>query len=348
MLRYFRSSFIFTLLGLPLCAYVGYYYNPTPAAAIQAFFIATVLAVLEVSLSFDNAIVNAVVLKEMTPKWRHRFLTWGMLIAVFGMRLVFPLLIVTFAAGLNPWDALVLAASEPNRYSEIMLSAHANVAAFGGCFLMMVALKYFYDENKELHWIVWIERITAELGKVEAIEIAITLGFLAVLSRWAPPEGQASFLISGMAGIVVYVVVDGISGYLERFGASSADMHRASAGLFLYLEVLDASFSFDGVVGAFAITNNLFIIMIGLSIGAFFVRSLTILFVEKETLDHFTYLEHGAFYAIGALAILMLCDPVVHIPEWITGLIGAVFIAAAFWSSLRVRKMKSSAAMPAK
>ncbi|MBX3040132.1 MAG: DUF475 domain-containing protein [Bdellovibrionaceae bacterium] len=334
MLKYFSGSFIATLIGLPACAWIGWYYNPTPAAAIQAFIIATILAILEVSLSFDNAIVNASVLRRMTPLWRHRFLTWGMLIAVFGMRLVFPLVIVTVVAGIGPWSALVLAAMDPGEYSRIMMSSHMQVSAFGGSFLLMVALKYFYDENKEEHWLSWIEKPAARLGKVEAIEIGMALFILIGLSRLVSDAERGMFLTSALTGIVTYVVVDGISSFLEDMGGASVDLNRASAGLFLYLEVLDASFSFDGVVGAFAITNNLFIIMIGLSIGAFFVRSLTILFVEKETLQKFTYLEHGAFYAIGALATLMLLNPLLHVPEWVTGLIGAAFIIAAFISSL--------------
>lgn len=336
MLKHFGGSIVSLVVGLPLCALLGWYYGGTTAAALQALFIGFILAVLEVSLSFDNAIVNAVVLERMTPQWRHRFLTWGMLIAVFGMRLVFPLVIVTVAAGIGPWDALVLAATRPDEYAKLMLSAHVDIAAFGGMFLMMVALKYFYDANKEHHWIPVFERPLAFLGKIEAIEMAIALGFLAVMTRVVPEEIRLSFLLSGLSGVIVYVIVDGISSTLENMGvADKKDLGKASAGLFLYLEVLDASFSFDGVVGAFAITNNLFIIMVGLSIGAFFVRSLTILFVEQKTLKQFEYLEHGAFYAIGALALFMLFDPLFHIPEWMTGFIGALFIGAAFISSLR-------------
>jgi hypothetical protein len=347
MFKYFTGSILSTVIGLPLCAAIGYYYNPTPTAALQALFIGAVLAVLEVSLSFDNAIVNAMVLKKMTPTWRHRFLTWGMIIAVFGMRLVFPLAIVTFVAGLNPWQALVFAATAPDKYAEIMHSAHGDVAAFGGCFLLMVALKYFYDEAKEEHWIQWLEQPLSYMGRVQAIEMALTLIFLIILHRYMPEATRLSFLVSGLAGVITYVVVDGISSFLEKMGGGAGpDLHKASAGMFLYLEVLDASFSFDGVVGAFAITNNLFIIMIGLSIGAFFVRSLTIMFVEKETLSQFIYLEHGAFYAIGALAVLMLLNPMFHIPEWITGLIGAVFIAASLYSSIKGRHRTSGSGRP--
>lgn len=336
MLKYFTGSFIATVIGLILSAGIGFYYSGTTTGALEALFIAAVLAVLEVSLSFDNAIVNAVVLKEMTPLWRQRFLTWGMLIAVFGMRLIFPLAIVAVVGKINPWDALVLAAFKPDQYAALMTSAHLAVAAFGGTFLLMVTLRYFYDETKDTHWIAIFERPLAALGKVDAIEIGLTLLTLVILSHFVDTEAeQLTFLLAGMGGLITYVVVDGIGGLLELSQENMKDLHKASAGMFIYLEVLDASFSFDGVVGAFAITHNLFIIMIGLSIGAFFVRSLTIMFVEKETLTKFLYLEHGAFYAIGCLAMIMLMDPFLHIPEWVTGLLGAFVILIAFYWSVR-------------
>ena len=104
--------------------------------------------------------------------------------------------------------------------------------------------------------------------------------------------------------------------------------------------MLDASFSFDGVIGAFAITKDIVIIMIGLGIGAMFVRSMTVFLVRKQTLDSYVYLEHGAHYAIGILAVIMLASMKYHIPEIVTGFVGVVFIAAALWSSLRYRRIK--------
>lgn len=334
-MKYFKSSFIFTILGLIASYFIGHYYGGTTAKALEALFIAVVLAVLEVSLSFDNAIVNASVLKNMTPVWRKRFLTWGMIIAVFGMRLVFPLLIVTVVAKIDPWSALVMAALRPDDYAKLMISAHLEVAAFGGTFLLMVALSYFYDAKKVEHWISWLEKPASILGKVEAVEMGVCVLILLAISRFLPEGQNYSFLIAGLAGLITYVVVDGIGAFMEASEDTMKDVHRASAAMFIYLEVLDASFSFDGVVGAFAITHNLFIIMIGLSIGAFFVRSLTIMFVEKEALAKFAYLEHGAFYAIGVLAAIMLTDPFLHLPEWITGLIGAVIVLMAFLWSLK-------------
>lgn len=336
-LKYFTSSLWVTLGGLLLGGFVGHYYTGTTAGIFSTVFIVLVLGVLEVSLSFDNAVVNATILKDMSPLWRHRFLTWGMLIAVFGMRLVFPLAIVGIVAKINPWDALVLAALKPDQYAEIMKSVHVPVAAFGGSFLLMVALKYFFDAQKEVHWIRAIESPLSKLGRMEMIELAVAMLAIYVISRFLPADTAMDFLVSGLFGLITFIVVDGISALLENSSESSGvtDIHRASAGMFLYLEVLDASFSFDGVVGAFAITNNLFVIAIGLGIGAMFVRSLTILLVDKGTLTEYRYLEHGAFYAIGALAAIMFLNTFQHIPEVVTGLIGAGFIALSFWSSVR-------------
>lgn len=336
MANYFKGSFIATVFGLLISAGIGFYYTGTLVGAFEALLIATILAILEISLSFDNAIVNAVVLKEMTPEWRHRFLTWGMLIAVFGMRLIFPLAIVSVVAEINPFNALALAALHPDQYAKLMTSAHLAVSAFGGAFLLLVALGYFYDEAKDVHWIAAIERPLAKLGKVHGIQVAIALVIMMLLaSLLEVTTEKLTFLTAAMSGLIAFVVVDGISGWLELSQETHKDIQKASAGLFLYLEVLDASFSFDGVVGAFAITHNLFIIMLGLSIGAFYVRSLTIMFVEKDTLAKFLYLEHGAFYAIGCLAMIMLLAPFFHIPEWVTGLIGAVVILLSFYWSVK-------------
>jgi hypothetical protein len=343
-LRYFYGSFFVTVIGLLIGFGVGYIYSGTLAGAFSALFLTFVLAILEVSLSFDNAVVNASVLKDMTPQWRHRFITWGIAIAVFGMRIVFPLAIVSIIAGINPWEAVVLAATRPHDYAKIMLSSHVALAGFGGSFLLMVALRYFFDQEKQTHWFVGFERFLVGVGKIQAIEIAICLLLFYLLSRWMPsPEEQVTLLVSGIFGLVTFVLVDGISAFLKLPEAGQRNVEKASAAMFLYLEILDASFSFDGVIGAFALTNNLFIIAAGLGIGAMFVRSMTILLVEKETLNQFQYLEHGAFYAIGALAAMMLLDLFVHVPEVVTGLIGAVFILLSIYASIRHdRKLKGS------
>lgn len=128
---------------------------------------------LEISLSFDNAVVNATVLTEMEPIWRRRFLTWGIAIAVFGMRIVFPVLIVALVAWIGPLEALVLAATDPGEYSRHLASAEVEVSAFGGAFLAMVAMKHFFDVEKDQHWIAVIERPLSRLGRIEAVEIGV-------------------------------------------------------------------------------------------------------------------------------------------------------------------------------
>jgi hypothetical protein len=334
-LGYFKNSFLVTAAGLVLGALVGWRIHETVAGVLQTLFIVAVLGVLEVSLSFDNAVVNATVLRDMTPKWRHRFLTWGIAIAVFGMRLVFPLVVVSIVARIGPLEALRLATFQPDEYARILSSAHAQLGAFGGAFLGMVCLKYFFDSDKEVHWIAIVERRLVQLGTIEAIELALVLVTIIVFSRMVPPQESYGFLVAGVFGLVTFIVVEGIGSAMEVGPDKMHDVHRASAANFLYLEVLDASFSFDGVIGAFALTNNLFIISIGLGVGAMFVRSLTIMLVEKQTLDSYRYLEHGAFWAIGALAAFMLVGTVRHVPEAITGLCGAVLIGLSMWSSLR-------------
>jgi hypothetical protein len=339
MLKYFKGSLLLSLMGGVCAFWIGQYYSGTMAGGFSALFLATVLSVLEISLSFDNAVVNAIVLKKMTPLWQHRFLTWGIAIAVFGMRLVFPLLLVGVMAGINPIDALVMAATKPDEYAKIMLSAHVSIAAYGGAFLMLVALKYFFEEEKDVHWVSIIEKPISKLGRMDAVEIAITLAIIYGFSLYQAEHEKMSFLVSGIWGVVTYVAVDGIGAFLQSPDETQElDLNKASMGMFLYLEVLDASFSFDGVVGAFAVTNNLFIIMIGLGVGAMFVRSLTIMLVDKGTLAEYRYLEHGAFYAIGSLAVIMFWGTVHHIPEVITGLIGAILIGMSLWSSILYNK----------
>jgi hypothetical protein len=342
-MHYFRNSFLVTAAGLGLGAFLGWEATGNVTGALATTFIVAVLAILEISLSFDNAVVNATVLKEMDPVWRQRFLTWGIAIAVFGMRIVFPLVIVAIIARVDPVSALVMAATNPDHYSRVLTSAHVSVSAFGGAFLAMVGLKHFFNHEKNVHWIATIERPLTRLGRIEAVEIGLVLLLLYAVSSWLPEHEKVEFLVAGLFGLVTYIAVDGISAVLGAEVAVTGEATRSGAAAFLYLEVLDASFSFDGVIGAFALSNNLFIIAIGLGIGAMFVRSLTIMLVEQETLASYRYLEHGAFYAIIALAVIMFLKTAMHVPEVVTGLIGAGFIVAAFVDSIRYNRRRRGA-----
>lgn len=334
MLTYFRSSILFTLACLGVGAWLGYASTGTLVGTLGVLWIIAVLGVLETSLSFDNAVVNATVLEDMAPVWRTRFLTWGILIAVFGMRIVFPLVIVAIAAKLDPVSALTLAINQPGEYERIMTEAHIGVAGFGGAFLAMVGLTFFLGEDKDSHWIGFLERPCASLSGVAAAPLALSLLGLLGVAQLLPADEVITFLTAGIFGLLAYVAVDSVGDLIGGGDDAAAKVARAGIGGFLYLELLDASFSFDGVIGAFALSNNLIIIALGLGIGAMFVRSMTVMLVEKGTLAEYRFLEHGAFYAIVALATIMLLSARYEIPETITGLIGAGFIGIAFISSI--------------
>lgn len=338
MFRYLKGSILFAAVCLAAALGFGWYQGHTVGGALAALWSVTILAVLEVSLSFDNAVVNATVLQNMDQIWRGRFLTWGMVIAVYGMFILFPLLIVALAAHIGPIEAFHLSLSAPRRYEELISSAHVPIAGFGGAFLLMVGLKFFFDEDKDVHWIAAVERWLTRFSALPSIELACILILVWVISLQLPLAEAHSFVTSALIGIVSYIAVDALGVALEaredRLKAAGAIV-RSGLGGFIYLNVLDASFSFDGVIGAFAISNNMIIIALGLSIGAMFVRAFTVMLVEKGTLSEFRFLEHGAFWAIVALGSIMLFSAIVELPQAVTGLIGAISIGASIVWSIR-------------
>ncbi|MFL6710002.1 MAG: DUF475 domain-containing protein [Massilia sp.] len=348
-MQHFRISIVVTVVLLALAGWWGYAHNGA-AGLLQALWIAAVLGVLEVSLSFDNAVVNATVLRNWNAFWRKLFLTVGIVVAVFGMRLLFPLVIVAVATGLGLLDVWHMAINTPDEYARNLVSHHAEVSAFGGAFLMLVFLNFLFDEEKELHWLGWLEKKVGEYG-TEGLAVLLTMGAVFAGMTLVPEARKLAVLTAGIVGVLVYVGVDWISSLLEEDESDDPAVGKlisqGSIGGFIYLEVLDASFSFDGVIGAFAITNDVVIIMLGLAIGAMFVRSLTVYLVYKGTLDEFVYLEHGAHYAIGILGVIMFASIGYEIPEWFTGLSGVAFIAVSLWSSIRYRRCQQAAALTA-
>lgn len=360
VLKTFGWSFAVTALGLVAAVFYGGW---------AAFGLVAILSVLEVSLSFDNAVVNAGVLKKMSEFWQKIFLTIGILIAVFGMRLVFPVVIVSITAGLGPIEAIDLALNDHAKYEELVTDAHPAIASFGGIFLLMIFLDFIF-EDRDIKWLAWLERPLAKLGKIDMLSACIALIVLLVTSMTfavhahqyggTHADKSSTVLLAGIAGLITYMIVGGLSGYFEdKLEEEEEREHEAEeeakkAGkpvsaaklvgkaaffMFMYLEVLDASFSFDGVIGAFAISNDPVVIALGLGIGAMYVRSLTVYLVRQGTLDEYVYLEHGAHYAIGALAVILLITIQYEIPEVVTGLIGVALIAWSFWSSLRRNKV---------
>lgn len=368
VLKTFGWSFAVTALGLVAAVFYGGW---------TAFGIVAILSILEISLSFDNAVVNAGILKKMNAFWQKIFLTVGVLIAVFGMRLVFPVVIVAITAKIGPIDAVNLALTDKDQYQQLVTDAHPAIAAFGGMFLLMIFLDFIF-EDRDIKWLAWLERPLAKLGKIDMLSACVALIVLLITSMTFATHAHQhggthvdkaqTVLIAGIAGLITYMIVGGLSGYFEnkleeeeeaeheaeeeakRSGkevSAVALAGKAAFFMFLYLEVLDASFSFDGVIGAFAITNDIVLMALGLGIGAMYVRSLTVYLVRQGTLDDYVYLEHGAHYAIGALAVILMVTIQYEIHEVITGLIGVVLIGWSFWSSVRRNKRLELEGSPA-
>jgi hypothetical protein len=297
------------------------------------------LAVLEVGLSFDNAVVNALVLKTMSKKWQDRFLLWGILIAVFGMRLVIPVIIVAVFGGLWPWDAFALAFTDGQHYGEILHNAHWEISGFGGMFLTMVVITFLL-EKQDVTWVTWLERRLQQLGQLKSFATLVGLGLTFVVPLLAPADHRFSTLLAMVGGLVTYLAVDMIGDRMESDDDKMVleGAVKSGAATFIYLEVLDASFSFDGVIGAFALSTNVLIIMAGLGIGAFFVRSLTVYLVRGGKLDELPHLGHAAHYAIGVLAAIMFISMAHEVPEIITGLAGAVLLIIGIVTSVRYNR----------
>lgn len=299
---------------------------------LAGLFTVALLAVLETTLSFDNAVVNAKVLERMEEKWQRRFLQWGIPVAVFGTRFVLPILIVAAAAALSPLSVLHLAFYEPLEYAHYLEGAHAAIASFGAAFLFLVSLKYFFNDRKTVHWIVRIEKHLSRWGGIEAIEVALTLAILLGCAL-ALPAKAATILTAGLMGVILFIVIEGVAQAFEM--QAGENLAKSSIALFVYLNILDAAFSLDGVIGAFAITSNILMIIAGLGIGALYVRSATVYLVRQRSLHNLPYLEHGAHWAIFGLALAMLGSLFFHVPEPFTGFIGLGFIVFAYLSSRR-------------
>lgn len=337
-MKHFSLSIFISIFAFFAISYFGY----TRGGFEDAFnmlWLTIILVFMEVSLSFDNAVVNASILKHWNDFWKKAFLTIGILVAVFGMRLLFPLIIVSTTTDLNLFEAFTLALKNPDLYSKELISHHIEISAFGSMFLLLVFLNFLFDEKREIYWMGRFEQKLSKFGKTKAIAYFVCVTVLILSLSFLQSEKQYIFLLSGIWGILVYLSIHVLCNYLENRGRKIKHiLQTGSIGGFIYLEVLDASFSFDGVIGSFAITKDIIVIMTGLGIGALFVRSLTIYLVEKQTLDKYIFLEHGAHYAIGILAIIMLLNTKYHIPESLTGLVGISFILISLWSSINHNK----------
>lgn len=330
--RSFWGSILLTVLGV----LAVYYYMGWSAALVAIFLIA-----IEITFSFDNAIINAKVLSTMSRFWQQMFMTVGILIAVFGMRVVFPIVVVMMGAGLSWTEVLSLAVNQPDEYSRVLHDAYPSIAAFGGMFLLMLCLFFFLDPKRKIFWIKSLERPLAKIGSwwlPPVISSAVLLAIVLMPFN----QHQIDVLLAGALGIGVYWLIHGLSLLFSPPSAAKNVVKTGMAGFigFMYLELLDASFSLDSVIGAFAITKNVVLIALGLGIGAIWVRSLTVFMVRKHTLQSFRFLEHGAHYTIGILSLVLLIGVFYELPEVIAGGTGIVIITISIISSRLYEKSK--------
>jgi len=325
-LRIFAPSLAISIVGLVGVAL---------GMGVTAAAVALVLIAVEIAFSFDNAVLNAKILHKMSPLWQRLFLTVGAVIAIFGMRIVFPIVVVSITAHLGWHEVMRLALHEPDQYAAKLESAHVAISSFGGAFLLVLALDFFVDSTQQVMWLTRIERSLQKLARHWAPPL---IAVAAVIATALIPANhhKRETLIAGILGIVVYSLLHGLTEILGRV-QRRAKMATYTGGVallsFLYLEILDASFSFDGVLGAFAITNKVVLIAVGLGIGAFWVRSLTVFMVHRGTLANYRYIEHGAHYTILVLAVLLLVSIFFDVPEVITGLAGLGIIISSIVAS---------------
>lgn len=329
-LRIFGISIILTLIT---GAFVVY------QLGLPMLWLFVVLAIMEVTFSFDNAVVNSKILGKMSPLWQKLFLTLGIFIAVFLVRFALPIWIVQLATGLSFPDVLNLAFNDPDKYGEEVHNAAPVIDAFGGTFLLMLGISYFLDHDKIVHWLRPIERAMAWAGQLRFVKLIIMTVIAIILYLTVDKDLQTTVLISSVLGIALHVGLETASKVFDKSMEKKSHIKHqvgwAAFASFMYLEVLDASFSFDGVIGAFAITNSIILIVAGLGVGAFWVRSLTVYLLRAGTLAKYRYLEHGAHWAILALGVLMLIKLYhIELPEYVTGSLGLVFIVTAVVTSI--------------
>ena len=330
-LRIFAFSSILTIaLGVIVGLYGG---------AVDIWLYA-ILVLLEVTFSFDNAVINSKILARMSRVWQTIFLTVGIIIAVFIVRFSLPVALVMVATNIEFNEVVTMALNDPDQYSIALHEAAPVINAFGGSFLLMLGISYFIDRKKDIHWLGLIEKRLAMAGKYENFKALAMLSLALILYATVGPEQRIVVLVAALIGITLHMLLEVMGAFFAHHQSNARTLTGLAAFMsFLYLEVLDSSFSLDGVIGAFAITSDVLLIIAGLGVGAFWVRSLTVFLVRNKTLDHYRYLEHGAHWAILALGMVMVLK-LYHIepPEWIIGSLGLIFISTAVVSSILERR----------
>jgi hypothetical protein len=296
----------------------------------SALFIVLGLALFESITSIDNAIINAEVLRGMQPRARRWFLTWGIFIAVFVVRGVLPWLIVwVMTPGLGPWDALTASLTGDPAALEAIEKSSPVLLMGGGVFFIFLFCHWIFLEPKKIG--LPVERFISRQGAwfYAVVSIALTL------IVWFSLKDSPMLAFGAVMGSSAFFITHGFKRYAEEQEARllSGEGHLSDVGKILYLEVIDLTFSIDGVVGAFAFTLSVPLILLGNGIGAVVVRQLTVYGVER--IKKYVYLKNGAMYSVFVLGCVMLAHGFGrHVPEWVTPLATFLIVGFFFFKSI--------------
>lgn len=287
------------------------------------------LVVFETVSSVDNAIVNAHVLKSMSPRWRKIFLAWGIFFAVFVVRGVFPLLIVWLSApeiGLN--GAFQMFFRSDPRAAELLEMRKGLILVAAGMFLVLLYLHWLFLEEKTPFFVPdkWIK---PNLGIWFFACAALLLVGVLYVSRSNP-----LLMLSAAVGNAMFFILYGFREQAQKQEEKllTGEKHLSDFSKLMYLEILDASFSLDGVIGAFAFTTSLPLILIGNGLGALVVRQLTIEGIDKVA--QYKFIKNGALTSIGFLGVFLILESLgVKLPDFLPTLTTLALVGLAFWRS---------------
>lgn len=301
---------------------------------LNSILIVAGLIVFEVISSIDNAIVNAHVLKTMSEKWRKIFLFWGIITAVFIVRGLLPVLIVWLSVPELHFSGVISSVFHPVPEVAELIDARKGIILMGaGVFLLLVYLHWLFLEDKDPYFVP-DKLIKPKHGVWFFAFCAIILVLLLYFAR-----ASSMLMLSAAIGNAVFFIMYGFREQAAKQEAilESGESHLGDFSKLMYLEVLDTSFSFDGVVGAFAFTTSILLIFIGNGIGALVVRELTLKGIDQ--VSKYKWLKNGAMTSMGFLgAFIILKSFGFHIPEYLPTFTTLGFVGLTFWKSRQLLK----------
>ena len=299
---------------------------------LNSILIIAGLALFEIVSSIDNAVINAEILDTMSARGRKWFMLWGFLFAVFVVRGLLPWVIIWASnPTLGAWGALTAAFSSDPMVAESIARSSPMLLAGGGIFLVFLFLHWLFLEKKNVG--LRIEHFFLRNGVWFYATASITLAVVV----WYAQHHNPLMAFGAVIGSTAFFITHGFKENAEKAEASllHGDKHRSDLSKILYLEIIDTTFSIDGILGAFAFTLSVPFILIGNGIGAFVLRELTVKNIDR--IKKYAYLKNGAMYAIGALSIIMLVDAFgTPLPEWLSPVVMVVIVGYFFVKSKKV------------